>query len=415
MDDNNRVRKGDLLVQLDKEPYQVQVDITQAAVERRGRPGRRAGRRSAGIVGQARSLRWKLEHAIEDVDNQVALLRSKVAALDSQKATLAKAQADFDRAHAARASRARSPQRGVRPPHARRCAVAQAAGRGGPAGRLPDSRRPSACRPSPATGDDLTDVPADLNQTFSAVARRRRRCSRPRRSSASPLSFNQTPKADARRLLQARPGGQHRSHPTRSSCRTRPPSSRPRPSCPGPARPRPGRAEPPLLRRRQRDRRRRDPPQRQPRQQRRRRAEPDGRPLAHRDLDRRQLQGDAARRPAHRPAGAICEVDMYGSRQEFEGRITGFTMGTGSDPRPAAAAERHGQLREDRPAAAGADRADRLRPRQGPPVRRPVGDALRVLQGAADGAARRDRSCNRMPPASPCADEPAAAAPETRP
>ena len=24
-----------------------------------------------------------------------------------------------------------------------------------------------------------------------------------------------------------------------------------------------------------------------------------------------------------------CEVDMYGSHQEFEGRITGFTMGTG--------------------------------------------------------------------------------------
>jgi membrane fusion protein, multidrug efflux system len=24
-----------------------------------------------------------------------------------------------------------------------------------------------------------------------------------------------------------------------------------------------------------------------------------------------------------------CEVDMYGSRHEFEGRITGFTMGTG--------------------------------------------------------------------------------------
>ena len=24
-----------------------------------------------------------------------------------------------------------------------------------------------------------------------------------------------------------------------------------------------------------------------------------------------------------------CEVDMYGGRREFEGRITGFTMGTG--------------------------------------------------------------------------------------
>ena len=33
------------------------------------------------------------------------------------------------------------------------------------------------------------------------------------------------------------------------------------------------------------------------------RAKPDGRPLAHGDLDRRQLQGDAAGRPAHRPAG----------------------------------------------------------------------------------------------------------------
>src|SRR5450432_1362883 len=32
VDDNNRVHKGDPLVQLDKEPYQVQVDIAQASV-----------------------------------------------------------------------------------------------------------------------------------------------------------------------------------------------------------------------------------------------------------------------------------------------------------------------------------------------------------------------------------------------
>jgi len=32
VDDNNRVHKGDLLVQLDPEPYQVQVTIAQAAV-----------------------------------------------------------------------------------------------------------------------------------------------------------------------------------------------------------------------------------------------------------------------------------------------------------------------------------------------------------------------------------------------
>src|SRR5208282_2463112 len=33
VDDNNRVRKGDLLVALDPEPYQVQVAIKQAAVD----------------------------------------------------------------------------------------------------------------------------------------------------------------------------------------------------------------------------------------------------------------------------------------------------------------------------------------------------------------------------------------------
>ena len=33
MDDNYRVSKGDLLVELDKEPYEVQVAIKQAAVD----------------------------------------------------------------------------------------------------------------------------------------------------------------------------------------------------------------------------------------------------------------------------------------------------------------------------------------------------------------------------------------------
>ena len=56
-----------------------------------------------------------------------------------------------------------------------------------------------------------------------------------------------------------------------------------------------GAAESALLQRRRRDRRRRHAPQRESRQQRRRRPKPDGRPLAHRDLDRRQLQGNATR------------------------------------------------------------------------------------------------------------------------
>ncbi len=91
------------------------------------------------------------------------------------------------------------------------------------------------------------------------------------------------------------------------------------------------------------------------------------------------------------------EVDMYGSRKEFEGRITGLHHGDRSDARPLAAAERHRQLREDRPAAAGPDRADGLRPGQGAPLRRPVGHALRVLTRNRPRGRMQGKFCNRQP------------------
>jgi len=97
-DDNNRVRKGDLLLRLDPEPNQVQVNIAQSAVSAAQADLVAARAQVRGMEGQTRSLRFFLEHAIEDVDDQVAQLRSKVASLQSQKATLEKAQADYDRA-----------------------------------------------------------------------------------------------------------------------------------------------------------------------------------------------------------------------------------------------------------------------------------------------------------------------------
>ena len=59
-----------------------------------------------------------------------------------------------------------------------------------------------------------------------------------------------------------------------------------------------------------------------------------------------------------------CEVDMYGGRKRVRGPHHRLHHGHRPDAVPAAAAERHGQLREDRPAAASPDRADRLRPRR---------------------------------------------------
>src|SRR5262249_37336987 len=98
VDDNMRVRKGDLLVQLDKEPNQVQVDLAKAKVETAKAQLRTAQAEAHALAGKARSTRFLLEHSIEEVHNKVALLRAKVAALETYLAQRTRAKSDFDRA-----------------------------------------------------------------------------------------------------------------------------------------------------------------------------------------------------------------------------------------------------------------------------------------------------------------------------
>ena len=98
VDDNNRVKKGDVLVELDREPYQVQVAIKQAAVDAAQANLVVAQANVRGVLGQTRSSRFKLSRAIEDVDNQIALIAARVATWEQEKATLVLAQQEFDRA-----------------------------------------------------------------------------------------------------------------------------------------------------------------------------------------------------------------------------------------------------------------------------------------------------------------------------
>jgi membrane fusion protein (multidrug efflux system) len=88
VDDNNRVRRGDLLVELDKKPYQVAVAVKQAAVDTAKADLQAATATAHGIEAEARSRRWKLQHAIEDVANQIAELHTRVAGVDKSKAAL---------------------------------------------------------------------------------------------------------------------------------------------------------------------------------------------------------------------------------------------------------------------------------------------------------------------------------------
>jgi membrane fusion protein, multidrug efflux system len=98
VDDNYRVRKGDLLVQLDKEPFEIAVAVKKAAVDTATADLQVAKSKVRGIGAEAMSWRRALQHATEDVDNQAALLRAKVAGVNKSKAELALAQVDSNRA-----------------------------------------------------------------------------------------------------------------------------------------------------------------------------------------------------------------------------------------------------------------------------------------------------------------------------
>src|ERR1700726_5238034 len=69
VDDNNRVKTGDVLVELDPESYQVQVAIKQATVNTAQAELVTAQATVRSQIAQTRGLRVKLQHAIEDVDN----------------------------------------------------------------------------------------------------------------------------------------------------------------------------------------------------------------------------------------------------------------------------------------------------------------------------------------------------------
>jgi membrane fusion protein, multidrug efflux system len=98
VDDNMRVSKGDLLVELSRETYQVEVDIKKAAVVKAEADLKAAEAQARGALGIVRSLSWKLQIAREQVDNWVALLAYRVACLKSREATFDRVRADFRRA-----------------------------------------------------------------------------------------------------------------------------------------------------------------------------------------------------------------------------------------------------------------------------------------------------------------------------
>ena len=192
VDDNNRVHKGDLLAELDKEPYRVVVSEKQAAVDTAKADLQAATAAARAIEAEAMSRRWDLQHAVEYVDNQVALLHARVAAVTKSKAALTLAQLEFDRAKKL-VARDDVP----REEYDRRQAALTTAG-----AELAESlaevyqiRASLGLSAQSDEGGDLDQVPPDLDETFSSVLQAQAALIQSAAQLGVVHSFDQGPKA----------------------------------------------------------------------------------------------------------------------------------------------------------------------------------------------------------------------------
>jgi membrane fusion protein, multidrug efflux system len=205
VDDNYRVKKGDVLVELDPEPYQVQVAIKQAVVDTAQANLVVAQASVRGLLGQTRSQRFKLNRAIEDVDNQIALVRARVATWEQSKATLVLAQAEFNRAERLLATKVVSAEEYDQKREALDVAKAQVQQA---LENVLQARVALGLPAQPPAGTSLADVPADLDQTFSSV----RQAQADLLQSAAqlgivPSSYNLTPKQTLDEFYRRDPSG----------------------------------------------------------------------------------------------------------------------------------------------------------------------------------------------------------------
>ena len=155
VDDFQRVKAGDLLVEIEADDYrarvaQAEADLLAAKAEARS------------IEAEARSRRWKLQRAVEDLDNQIALLHARVAALEKSKAALTLAQIDFSRAKQLLGTPAESRQEYDRAQKVLSTADAQV---NEALAQVYQARVSLGLPAQPSSGQ----VPPDLDDTFSSV------------------------------------------------------------------------------------------------------------------------------------------------------------------------------------------------------------------------------------------------------
>ena len=205
VDDNMRVKTGNILVQLDTEPYEVKLAIKEAALKAAEADLNAAQAQVRSLVAQIRASRFQLEHAIEEVHTTIANLRAGVATLQSRKANLELAKSNLKRGEAlvpsggiskedleTRRQQVKVDEAAV--DQALQSIYATRVGLG-----LPEQ---------PGPGKELGDVPPDLVDNFSSV---RQVLGQLLHSAAqfgyTPVSWDVTPKAAFAEFLKQDPAG----------------------------------------------------------------------------------------------------------------------------------------------------------------------------------------------------------------
>jgi membrane fusion protein, multidrug efflux system len=166
VDNNNRVRKGELLAKLDKQPFEDAVAVKRAAVDTAAANLRAAKAAVRDIEAQAWARRWELQNAVQDVDDKIALLHARVASLDKSEADLTLAQADFYRARQLLGTPAESRQEFDRAQRTLSTGNAQVTES---LAEVYQVRASLGLPAQPDGGKGLDQVPPNLDQTFSSV------------------------------------------------------------------------------------------------------------------------------------------------------------------------------------------------------------------------------------------------------
>ncbi len=165
VEDNDRVSRGDLLVELDKAPYLVQLEIKRSALRTAEADLQAAKAQVRGLEALARSQRWQLELSIQQVAGQVANLRANVAAYRSKLASLELAKSNLQRGQELSGSGGVSKEE----LDSRQQAVKTASSAVEQSLQSAYAIRVNlGLTPRPKDGD-LDEVPADLEQTYPGV------------------------------------------------------------------------------------------------------------------------------------------------------------------------------------------------------------------------------------------------------